>query len=465
MRRILVIDDDPDLLDNVLELLELEGFDSVGASDGKAGVAAALSRTPDLIVCDVSMPIMDGHKVLRAIRDYPETCSVPFIFLTARARRADVRQGMNLGADDYLTKPFSRVELLEAIRSRLERHQSLRSTAPVPSSMPADADSGPIIRSDALRATYDEALRVARTDLAVLVLGETGVGKDVLAHAIHKASPRVGAPFIPMHCAALAESLMESELFGHEKGAFTGAAARRAGLFESADGGTAFLDEIGELTPATQVKLLRVLESRQVMRVGGRSYIDVDVRFVSATNRDLQAEVDAGRFRSDLFYRIGVVKLTVPPLRERRADIAPLAERFARGMGRRMGRAEVPSFTEEALRALEAWRWPGNVRELRNTIERCVALSSSAVVDLEHLPDDIRSPTPEPEAPPTRRTGGGGDVIADLKQQQWELERARILRVLEEHGGNQTRTARALGISRRTLINRLDEYGVPRPRK
>lgn len=454
MSRILVIDDDPDILDNILELLEAEGFEGVGARDGKAGVSAALASPPALIVCDIGMPVMDGFQVLQAIRDYPETSAVPFIFLTAWTQRADIRQGMNLGADDYLTKPFSRAELLAAIRSRLARHQSLTAAAPAPT-IASEDDAGPIVCAPALKAVYDEALRAAQTDLAVLLLGETGVGKDVLAHAIHKASPRAGKPFVPLNCAALSEGLVDSELFGHVKGAFTGAASQRNGLFETADGGTVFLDEIGDLPLSTQVKLLRVLETRRVMRVGGRAYRDINVRFISATHHDLESESESGRFRLDLFYRIGVIVLTVPPLRERREDIAPLATRFARGMSRRMGRAE-PRLTPELIAALEAWTWPGNVRELRNTIERCIALSRSEDIGLDLLPARLRDP-----ATPAARSS----LKDDVRRQQRRLERERIIRALEENGWNQTRTARALGISRRTLINRLDEYNLPRPRK
>jgi DNA-binding NtrC family response regulator len=465
MKRVLVIDDDPGILDNVLELLEAEGFDGVGAHDGKSGVAKALSRPPDLIVCDIGMPVMDGYAVLASIRDYPHTATVPFIFLTARASRADVRQGMNLGADDYLTKPFARRELLDAVRSRLDRHAALTSEPDAPPGpRGAPSSSGPIVESSALRAVYAEAVAAARSDLAVLLLGETGVGKDVLAHAVHQASRRAAEPFVPLNCAALSDSLLESELFGHEKGAFTGATARREGLFEAADGGTVFLDEIGDLPSATQVTLLRVLEDRRVRRVGGRSYVDIDVRFVSATNKDLQAESAAGRFRMDLFYRIGAVVLTVPPLRDRRADIAPLVQRFGDGMRKRMGWAGPAVVEPGALDAMVASPWPGNVRELRNVVERAVALSGGDAVALDHLPAPLRSGGGGPAGGPSEAPRSGG-LIEDARAHQRELEKRRIQEALDAHGGNQTRTARALGISRRTLINRLDEFGLPRPRK
>ncbi|MFZ5476800.1 MAG: sigma-54-dependent transcriptional regulator [Myxococcota bacterium] len=448
MKRVLVIEDDRNIRENLLELLEAEGFEVVGAPDGKAGVGAALARVPDVIVCDITMPVMDGHQVLRAIRDYPETAAVPFIFLTARAQRADVREGMRLGADDYLTKPFSRLELLDAVRSRLRRAEALgREVAPSPA---APSPGGPVVASPALRRVYEQAMIVARSDLSILLLGETGVGKDVLAHAIHKESARAGKPFVPLNCAALPENLLETELFGHEKGAFTGADAMRKGLFEAAAGGTVFLDEVGDLPRTTQVKLLRVLEDRRVMRVGGRSFVDVDVRFVSATNRDLRTDCDTGAFRRDLYFRIGGLVLTVPPLRERREEIPLLADRFAGAFARHLGRRP-PAIAPEALAMLGAYPWPGNVRELRNVVERAVALCGGGDVGAEHFADSLRVPPPDP---------GAG-----LQEQLKSIERQRIVDALERHAGNQTRAAEELGISRRTLLHRLDEFGLPRPRK
>jgi len=458
MKRILVIEDDPLIRANILELLEAEGFAGFGAADGKAGIGAALADVPDVIVCDITMPVMDGHQVLQAIRDYPETAAVPFIFLTARAQRDDVREGMRLGADDYLTKPFSRRELLDSINARLDRQQTLAAAFNgVRSSRPVETEAtGPIVRSASMKSVYDRAMRAAQSNLSVLLLGETGVGKDVLAHALHKGSPRREAPFIPLNCAALAESLLESELFGHEKGAFTGAASAREGLFEAADGGTVFLDEIGDLPLATQAKLLRVLEERRVLRVGGRSFRDVDVRFVAATNRDLETEAQNGTFRQDLFFRIGGIVLTVPPLRDRIDEIAPLAARFAVNLCRQLGKSEAPSLTDDARACLEDYGWPGNVRELRNVIEQTIALQDGASIELVDLPDRIR------EAPGTHP---GGSEMAELEGQMRGLERKRIVDALERSGGNQTRAAEALGISRRTLLNRLDEFGLPRPRK
>ena len=456
MKRVLVIEDDEIIRSNILELLEEEGFEGEGAADGKAGVAAALAQPPDVVVCDIMMPVMDGHEVLLTLRDYPETSAVPFIFLTARAQRSDMREGMSLGADDYLIKPFSRTELLESIRARLARQEALlemlRDTVP---SMPREPRSM-IVGSPAMEAVYQQAMRAAQSTLSVLLLGETGVGKDVMAHAIHRASPRASHPFVPLNCAALTESLLESELFGYEKGAFTGAQQSREGLFEAADGGTVFLDEVGELPRATQAKLLRVLEDRKVMRVGGRSFREVDVRFIAATNRDLEACASDGNFRQDLFFRIGGVVLTIPPLRERVQEIRPLVERFAEVGAQKLGRARVPRLDDEALAALERYEWPGNVRELRNAVEQMVAMGDAEVITKAQLPARVLS-------------GGNGRRSAPevdrLQAEMRDVEKRRVVSALERCGGNQTKAAEILGISRRTLLHRLDEFDLPRPRK
>ncbi|MFT3765039.1 MAG: sigma 54-interacting transcriptional regulator [Minicystis sp.] len=309
--------------------------------------------------------------------------------------------------------------------------------------------SGPIVAAPATQALWTEARLAARSPISVLILGETGAGKEVLARAIHDASPRAGKPFLGLNCAALSETLLESELFGHEKGAFTGAVQARAGLLESADGGTVFLDEVGELGASIQVKLLRVIELREVIRVGGRAPRRVDVRFVSATNRDLEAEAARGAFRQDLFFRLDGITLTVPPLRERVPEIAPLCRAFLARACQEMDRPRVPALSDEAVAALERYAWPGNVRELRNVIDRAVVLCTGDRIDLDQLPPKIRAgAAPRPPA---------GESPAG--------ERARILAALEACLWNQTRAAEMLGVSRRTLINRIEEHGIPRPRK
>jgi len=318
---------------------------------------------------------------------------------------------------------------------------------------------GPVVLDPAMRALYEQANRAARATISVLLLGETGVGKEVLAQAIHMASPRATKPFLALHCAALAETLLEAELFGHEKGAFTGAVTARPGLFESADGGTVFLDEVGELPLSIQVKLLRVLERREVLRVGARTPHPVDVRFLSATNRDLEAEAERGAFRQDLFFRLNGMSLTIPPLRERLDEIPHLAELFIGEASRQAGRASAPVVSRAALEVLSRHRWPGNVRELRNVIERGVVLCSGDTLLPEHLPAKMTGAGSgsAPSSPPAEPDS--------LRSELGALERQRILAALEACGGNQTHAAERLGMSRRTLVTRLHEWGLTKPRR
>ena len=307
----------------------------------------------------------------------------------------------------------------------------------------------PVVIDPAMRRLFDLAARVAHGGISVLLLGETGTGKEVLAEYIHQRSPRAAGPLVRLNCAALTDSLIDSELFGHERGAFTGAMRERRGLLESAHGGTALLDEIGELPPPAQAKLLRVLEAGQVLRVGASIPQPLDVRFVAATNRDLDADVVAGRFRRDLYFRLAGAILAIPPLRERRGEIEALARRFAADAAARLGRP-APRIAGAALAALRARAWEGNVRELRNVIERAVLLADGGEIDLHHLPSGAAAPALR------------ADRLAD---QLAAIERDRILAAIQACGGNQTRAAEALGMPRRTLIKRLDHYGVERPRK
>jgi DNA-binding NtrC family response regulator len=330
-----------------------------------------------------------------------------------------------------------------------------------------------VVRDPAMRVVYEQASRAARSTLSVLLLGETGVGKEVLARAIHAYSPRAAGPFMGVNCAALSESLLEGELFGAEKGAYTGAVAARAGLFEAASGGTVFLDEVGELPPATQAKLLRVLEERVVVRLGSTRPRPVDVRFVAATNRDVEADSHAGRFRSDLYFRLAGITLPIPPLRERPTELALLVERFVAAACRELDRATPLTVSAEALAVLRRYRWPGNVRELRNVIGRAAVLCAGDVILPEHLPPSLLAAPPAAAPPvatqpaaaaaaaPAAAVGGGADLAGEIKS----LERTRIIEALERCGGNQSKAAELLGMSRRTLVARLSEFGLPRPRK
>jgi len=329
-----------------------------------------------------------------------------------------------------------------------------------------------VVRDPAMQALHEQAQRAATGMISVLILGETGVGKEVLARAIHERSPRASGPFLPINCAALSESLLESELFGHEKGAFTGALAAKPGLFETADGGTAFLDEVGELPPSIQVKLLRVLEERHVLRVGSRTPRPIDVRFISATNRDIEAEIQRGAFRQDLFFRLNGITFTVPPLRARTVEIGPLAQAFLVNAAHQLGRARVPALSREAEEVLARYAWPGNVRELKNAIEHAVVLCPGDTLSIEHLPRRIMigkavGPAPSGVAvgatlPPDER---GAESVEQLRSAMDALERQRIIEALERCAGNQTKAAELLGISRRTLVTKLGTYNLPRPRK
>jgi two-component system, NtrC family, response regulator AtoC len=319
-------------------------------------------------------------------------------------------------------------------------------------------DSGIVIGDRAMTSLYQLAERVAKSTINVLLLGETGVGKDVLARRIHEVSPRAEKPYLPLNCGALTEQLLESELFGHEKGAFTGAVETKLGLLEAADHGTVFLDEIGELPLSVQVKLLRVLEERQVRRVGGLRSRAFDIRFVAATNRDLARAVTEGTFRADLFYRLNGISLVIPPLRQRVGEIEELATKFVSNASERAGRSSLPRISAEALEWLQKHRWPGNIRELQNTMERAVLLCVGDEIALEHLPLGQSQPhMPSGTSPISAVAGEIGDDA--------DPERRRIIDALDKCAGNQTRAARVLGISRNTLLARLDAYGIPRPRK
>jgi two-component system, NtrC family, response regulator AtoC len=485
--RILVIEDDPIIRGNAVELLSEEGFEVLAAETGTLGIALVKARAPELVLCDIMLPGANGYEVLRAVRDCDETASVPFIFLTAKADRADIRAGMNLGADDYITKPFTLVELLEAVRTRLRRAEELKSRAraalaeePGSAERPAvaarAAADGVVVLDPMMQELYAQAGRAAATNINVMILGETGVGKEILARALHGSSPRKRGPFVALNCAALTETLLEAELFGNERGAFTGAIQARGGLLEAAANGTVFLDEVGELPLSIQAKVLRAIEEHRVMRVGGRAEREIDVRFVAATNRDLEQEVARGCFREDLYYRLNGISFTVPPLRDRRAEIAPLSRMFLARASAEYGRPGGLTMSVEYLEALERYAWPGNVRELRNVIERGAVLCQGKTLLLSHLPAKISSCSltggselAALDAGEPATANGSASSLAERRERLQhaidDLERERIRAALEKTGGNQTSAAEELGISRRTLVYRLTALGMPRPRK
>ncbi len=445
MSRVLIVDDEPGLRQSLGLLLGDAGFDVAAESDGRRGLDRALAEPFDLVLCDVRMPQLSGIDFLRGYRDRGGTALV--IMMSAYGGEDAALAAMKEGAYDYVPKPFRPDEVVLALRKAEERERLRRTVV----GLRAQLDSGPearalVVASPAMQAALDVAVRVAEHRTTVLITGESGTGKEVIARAVHRASPRAGEAFIGVNCAAIPENLLESELFGHVRGAYTGANADKAGLFEQADGGTLLLDEIGEMPQPLQAKLLRVLQEGEIRRVGDERSRLVDVRVLAATARDLAAEVRAGRFREDLFYRLNVVSIHLPPLRERHEDIAPLARHFAARLGTRLGHPL--ALSEATLVWLESQPWPGNVRELENAIERAAVLSGRPVLD----PADF-SPTP-------LRIVERGREEATLRAAVEAAEAAAIRAALVATGGNRRAAATRLGVSLRTLFYKIERYGL-----
>jgi len=447
--RILVVDDDPSVVSALRKLLTDDGYEVDSAGDGAAALTCVAERAPDLVVSDVKMPNMDGLAFMTELRKrHP---AIPVIVTTGAAQLSMAVTAMRAGAEDYLAKPIDVDALTIAIERALERRDVDAEVENLRRQLRHRDDSGMqglIGASPAMQRVYRTARQVSSSRATVLITGESGTGKGELARAIHALGERATKPLVQLHCASLPESLLESELFGHEKGSFTGADRRRVGRFEQAEGGTLFLDEIGEISPLVQVKLLRVLQDRTFERVGGNAPIHVDVRVVAATNRDLAAEVAAGRFREDLFYRLNVVHVEMPPLRLRGNDVLTLADHFLRRFALE-NHKRIDGITDRARAKIGAHRWPGNVRELENTIERAVVLCEGNELDSDDLPLEAVCETHLAISIP-------GSTMA-------ELERYAILKTLDACGGSTTRTAHLLGISLRKIQYRLHEYGVARP--
>jgi DNA-binding NtrC family response regulator len=436
MSTILVADDDADLRESLAEALADLGHDVVEAADGSAALARIAQGGVDAVLLDLRMPGLDGMRVLEEIRARADP--PPVAILTAVPSAANTIEAMRLGAVDHLAKPIGRADLAELVARMLPMDQP----AAAPSAPRAD-ETTLVGNSGAMRIVQKAIGRLADSDASVLIGGETGTGKEVVARALHFHGRRRGKPFVALNCAAIPADLLESQLFGHVRGAFTGAVADAPGSFRAAQGGTLFLDEIGDMAPALQAKLLRVLEDRVVTPLGGQP-VPVDVRIVSATHRDLAADVRAGRFREDLFYRLGVVPLALPPLRERLADIVELAEHFLAQVA-----APPRVLSAEAAARLLAHDWPGNVRELRNAMERVSALGRGRTIAAGEL-DFLRPRLPSPSEPPT----------TDLPGAVARLEETMIRRALAESGGNRSEAARQLGIHRQLLHEKLRRYNI-----
>jgi two-component system response regulator AtoC len=449
MARILVADDEAGLRAFLVEALELEGHEVTAAADGLEAERLLAARSFDLLVTDLKMPRMDGMALLRKVRaEQPE---VEVIVLTAHASVDTAVEAMKLGAFDYLQKPLGGPDELALVTQRaLERRRLLALQA---SAERAGEDEPRLSYGDPAMAPVVAAIeKVARTSATVLLLGASGTGKEVAARAIHRISERRDRPFMAVNCAALTESLLESELFGHERGAFTGATEQRRGRLELADGGTFFLDEVAELKPELQAKLLRVIQERRFERVGGARTIETDVRWVAATNRDLRVAMDEGRFREDLYHRLAVFPIRLPALRERPGDLLPLARSLLARIARNMGRSRM-ELAPDAEAQLLAWHWPGNVRELANALERAAIMADGPLVRAAHVWIDPGSGSGSGAGGAASADASGAGTLADI-------EREAIVRALRAVDGNRRRAATALGIGERTLYDKLKRYGI-----
>jgi len=461
MASVLIVDDNDTMREGMAVSVKKMGHEVAACAGGAEAIAAYRKRRYDFVVTDLKMTPVDGLEVVRQVRELDPEASL--LVVTAYGTIEVAVEAMKLGAFDFITKPFppdvlrAKVEKgLEVARMRRDVTRLRAHNEVLQQDVRELSDLGSLVgTSEPMQRVLSAVRKVAATDTTVLVTGESGTGKELVARALHDLSPRAGGPFVVVHCAALAETLLESELFGHEKGAFTGAVKRKLGRFELADGGTLFLDEIGEISPSTQVKLLRVLQEREIQRVGGEETVRVDVRVVSATHRDLKALVDKGAFREDLYYRLHIVPLHLPPLRERPGDVAELARFFVHKHGPKVNR-RVKGFSVEAVHALERYPWPGNVRELENAVEQALVFSEGEELGASDLPAFVAK-------------GRASDLLAlptgsmSLPEILEDLERQLIIRAYEKAKGVKTETARLLGIKTSGLYYKLEKYGLLKP--
>jgi len=459
--RVLVVDDEPDMVENCARILQRGGYEVLTATDPRRGLAMLESERPDLLLTDLKMPEIDGMALLR--RAHEVDPALPVIMITAFATIESAVAAVREGAFDYLPKTFS-VDQLRVAVDRALRHRGLqRENRNLKDQLAQIYGLENIVgRSPAMSRVFELVRKAARSEANILVVGESGTGKELIARAIHANSPRVGKPFVPVDCASLPEQLLESELFGHEKGAFTGAVRSKPGLVEVAHGGTLFLDEIAELPAALQVKLLRALQERQIRRVGGTGLVDVDVRLVSATNRDLREATAKGQFREELYYRVNVIAIQLPPLRERAGDVRLLVQAFLK----RYGDGRINDIEAEAMAALERYRWPGNVRELQNVVERACALTEGERITVRDLPDHVLGGEAAVRAPDPITAVAMPDSRADLTlkdaKDRWMgvLEASYLRQVLARHDGNISAAAKAAGIDRKTFHRLINKHSL-----
>jgi nitrogen regulation protein NR(I) len=457
---VLIVDDELNIRRVLAAMLKREGYDVTTAADGEQALAV-LQKTPvHVVVTDLVMPRLGGLDLLRRTSaDFPD---VPVIVITAHGTVDSAVQALKAGAFDYITKPFEQAELAKVIAKATRAHEF--ETRNVHGAA-TDGERPLVGASSAMRQVYDIVARVAESPSTVLITGESGTGKELVARELHRASARRDKPLIKVNCAAIPKDLVESELFGYEKGAFTGAVGSKPGRFELADGGTLFLDEIGEIPVEMQVKLLRALQESEFERVGGIKTIRVDVRLIAATNQDLERLIEAGRFREDLYYRLNVVPIALPPLRDRREDVPVLVQHFLEKYNRRLGK-KVERLEDEAMQLLLGYPWPGNIRELENLMERSVLFADEPVIRAHALPDALRERAPAAApalasvAPIAALTPSGVSMKEIVRHAQAELEKELITRALDETGGNVTRAAKRLQISRKSLQVKMKELGL-----
>ena len=470
---LLVADDDPAVRQSLERMLTREGYAVVLAPDGPAALERLRAGGVDLVLSDLKMPGLTGLELLREVKAVSPDVDV--ILLTAFGTVEEAVKAMKDGAVDFLTKPFQRAQLIRVIRKALEHRELVQENRALQRRLDDLLREGHIIgASPAFRRMMTLVDQVANSSATVLIQGESGTGKELIARRIHDRSPRRQGPFVAVNCAALPEGLLESELFGYEKGAFTGAAGRKEGRFELADGGTLFLDEVADLAPVTQPKILRVLQEGEFERVGGTKSLRVDVRVVTATNQDLAVLVREKRFREDLYYRLNVITVTAPPLRDRREDVAVLAQHFLRVYAAKNNR-HLDGFTDEALACLEGYSWPGNVRELENVVERAVVLARGTAVEAGHLPDNVTERAVVLEGPaPGERPAGDGAAAGErffkirIGASLAEIEQRVLEETLRLTGGNKTSAAKILGIDPKTVFRKLkqgeaDDAAAERP--
>jgi two-component system nitrogen regulation response regulator NtrX len=463
--RILVIDDEAAIRDSLRMILEYEGYGFVGAASGQEGLGIVQRERPDLVLLDIKMPGMDGMEALRKLRALDET--LPVIMISGHGTTSTAVEAIKSGALDFLDKPLGSERVIVTLQNVLAQQQLRRENRELKLAMESKYEL--VGQSAALKAVLEAVRRAAPTNATVLLLGESGVGKELVARTVHRNSPRAGQRFVQVNCAAIPEELIESELFGHEKGSFTGATEKQIGKFEQADRGTIFLDEIGDMSARTQAKVLRVLQEQEVERLGSARTIKVDVRVIAATNKDLDEAIRRGEFREDLYFRLNVIPIAVPPLRDRREDIPLLVQHFARRISEEHN-LRPTRFDPRAIEALQRYRWRGNIRELRNTIERVMIMASGDVVRVEDLPRDVRGEAgARPEVaelaaagavPPGDSASGAPVAAGTLREFKDAAERAYLVQKLKENTWNISKTAEVIDTPRSNLYTTLEQYGI-----